>query len=257
MKTQPLNPHKMRIEIVAQIFPGVRHLPGSMAPRSVEQYCQLVCYYFTWCATTQDSPLDPDAFRAWRQHMIDTTHLAPATINMRLNAVKACVKASAKMGAIPHTLAADFHLVDRVKPASLRHRIKNRQHHRYRPEDIRAICNQPDPTTPIGLRDRALLHVLASSGCRISEAIGIQQAHIVPFGEGWGVHILEPKGEAESRLAPLSLEAHTWITRWLQQRDHYVRTPWVFTGNQGNAGRPTDKPMSRHTAWQRIHKYTF
>lgn len=42
------------------------------------------------------------------------------------------------------------------------------------PEDVRAILHQPDLTTPLGLRDRALLLFLYNTGARVSEALAVQ-----------------------------------------------------------------------------------
>jgi integrase len=97
--------------------------------------------------------------------MVEETTLSPHTINRRVNAIKSLVKASARRGAIPSTVAADFQLIETVRVRALRLRLKPHPP-LLTAEQVRQLCRLPNPLTFAGLRDRALLFTLATSGCR-------------------------------------------------------------------------------------------
>ncbi len=68
-----------------------------------------------------------------------------------------------------------------------------------RPADITQLVAAPDPTTPTGLRDSALIELLYASGARVSEAVGLD---IPAVDLGGGLVRLLGKGRKE-RIVPL------------------------------------------------------
>src|SRR4029077_9836240 len=77
-------------------------------------------------------------------------------------------------------------------------------------EDVDALLAQPDTSTPLGLRDRALIELLYATGMRVSELVGVRDADL---------HLDEQyltcigKGNKE-RLIPIGEQASAWITRY-------------------------------------------
>ncbi|MEO6594955.1 MAG: tyrosine recombinase [Planctomycetota bacterium] len=87
------------------------------------------------------------------------------------------------------------------------------------PVEVDALLTQPFDESPQGHRDRAILEVLYSTGCRVSECAGMRLPHL-DLDEGI-VRVLG-KGQKE-RLALLGKPACAAITSWLPERQRLVR----------------------------------
>lgn len=82
------------------------------------------------------------------------------------------------------------------------------------PAQIEALLDQPDTTTPWGLRDRALLEVIYSSGLRISEALDLELQDIDT--ENGFIYVRHGKG-GKSRAVPMGATAAQWLSRYIQE----------------------------------------
>ena len=80
------------------------------------------------------------------------------------------------------------------------------------------LLSAPDPSTPIGLRDRAILETIYSAGLRVSELTGLD---IDDLDLDDGVATIRGKGKRE-RLAVLGRLARQAIRRWLAARDRWL-----------------------------------
>ena len=78
---------------------------------------------------------------------------------------------------------------------------------------VEALLHAPDPSTPLGLRDRAMLELMYASGLRVSELVGVRM-HELDLRAG--VLRVTGKGRKE-RLVPFGQEAQHWLERYLQQ----------------------------------------
>ena len=115
-------------------------------------------------------------------------------------------------------------------------------------KDVEALLAAPNPSTAMGLRDRAMLEVLYATGLRVSELVSIELTQI---NMRQGVVRVVGKGNKE-RLVPLGEEALDWLQRFLDEsRAEFCR------------GRPTEalfptrsgRGMSRQAFWYMIKKY--
>jgi integrase/recombinase XerD len=81
-------------------------------------------------------------------------------------------------------------------------------------DEIDRVLAGPDVTTPLGIRDRAMLEFLYSTGLRVSEAWRIKTADVDL--EGGRVLVREGKG-AKDRVSPLGKAAVEWLGRYLAE----------------------------------------
>ncbi len=110
---------------------------------------------------------------------------------------------------------------------------------------VEALLAAPDPATPLGLRDRAMLELMYASGLRVSELVGLPTGQ-VSLVEG-AVRVTG-KGSKE-RLVPFGEEARAWIERYVAE----ARAA-ILGGKQSHALFVTvlGGPMTRQMWWKRI-----
>ncbi|MGO8748252.1 MAG: tyrosine-type recombinase/integrase [Thermoguttaceae bacterium] len=81
------------------------------------------------------------------------------------------------------------------------------------PEDCRQLLDAPDRTTPVGIRDRAIIGVLAYSACRVGEVATLK---VGDYKTSTGHRLLEIFGKGgKERRTPLHAEAVERIEAWL------------------------------------------
>lgn len=254
MVTKQPSQHKDNLAELARSFPGLGDLTSQVGAETLRVYHLAGRAYLTWCAFDTDRARNPQTLRAWRDHLVQEGRLSPQTINGRLAAIRSLISVSAACGAVPPLLSAQFALVEAVTRSAVRHRLKPEQHRRYTPQNVCQLCRAPDPQTLVGLRDRALLTTLASSGCRIAEVVGLQREHLRVLETGYGIQVLG-NGQPPVRLVPLNREAYDGIHRWLTARDQRCTSPWIFTGFGTHGRVPTTRPLTGYQAWHIVKQY--
>src|SRR5687768_16724117 len=80
--------------------------------------------------------------------------------------------------------------------------------------EVELLLSQPDVSTETGLRDRAILELMYSSGLRVSEAVNIQIKDIDLDG---GVLTTTGKG-SKTRRVPVGTSAVEWLKSYLALR---------------------------------------
>jgi len=115
------------------------------------------------------------------------------------------------------------------------------------PSQVEALLAAPDTTTPLGLRDRAILEVMYATGLRASELIGLESGNVdlqVGLVKVFG------KGRKE-RLVPLGRVAGRWVERYLSEvRGRLVkgRLPVLFVSQRGSK-------LSRMGLWGLVRRH--
>src|SRR5580700_454407 len=121
-----------------------------------------------------------------------------------------------------------------------------------RMEDVDRLLNQPDPATPQGLRDRAILEVLYSTGLRVSELVHLK---ISDMDMRMGCLRCIGKGDKE-RLVPVGRRALAAVQTYLGKsrplllgkRPAGNAVPWLFINRFGNR-------LSRIAIWRLLTAY--
>ena len=112
------------------------------------------------------------------------------------------------------------------------------------------LINAPGTTTPLGLRDRAILELMYASGLRVSEVVEL------PFGQinlSAGLVQVTGKGSKE-RIVPIGEVAIEWVEKYLvSSRPILVKQKWVETLFVSRIGRT----MTRQTLWHRVKNLSF
>lgn len=257
---EPARPATTLLQIVAPLSRAIFNerigfdatiLAGQLAPSSITMYARDFGAYCQF-AGTPEAALQPETLARWRTQLAQATDLSPNTINRMLSAVKRLMREAAGQGMLSHDLAKTFADVAGVKAAALKNRTKKHGRTRISPVDMRRLCESPDRSTLIGVRDAALLATMASSGARAAEVATLTVGQLLQRDEGYLISI-RGKNDAEYRDAPLSRKAHALILAWIRQRP--IVSQYVFTGFAGRSGAPLDKPLSEVSLWRIVQKY--
>jgi tyrosine recombinase XerC len=105
---------------------------------------------------------------------------------------------------------------------------------------INTLIEKPDTSNLGGMRDRAILETLYSTGIRVSELVGLDMSDIDQIG---GVVKVLGKGSKE-RIVPIGEKALDAIRKYNDKKDRRSRSrDAAFLNNRG--GRLTDRSVRR------------
>jgi integrase/recombinase XerD len=114
--------------------------------------------------------------------------------------------------------------------------------------EVEQLLEQPNPQTPLGTRDRAMLELLYATGMRVSELtqlpthqINLEGGYVLVYGKG-----------SKERIVPLGKEAMKWVDLYLKTaREKLAKgreSPTLFINRSG-------KGMSRQQFWKNLKAY--
>jgi integrase/recombinase XerD len=118
-------------------------------------------------------------------------------------------------------------------------------------EEVEKILARPDEKTPLGLRDRAMLEVLYSTGLRVSELISLR---VMDVDRSAGCIRCIGKGDKE-RIVPIGKKALSLVERYLRDarprligRKQQPSAPALFINSRGGT-------LSRVGVWKILSAY--
>jgi site-specific recombinase XerD len=190
------------------------------------------------------SDIDENLIRKWRMWLnrLGTNtndEMSKVTQNYHLIAMRSFLRFCAKRGY--DTLTAD-----KIELA----RTKRPQVTFLTPEELERLAAQPKTETLNGLRDRAIIELLFSSGLRVSELVGLDRDHINLKRREF---MVRGKGQKDRPIF-ISSEAANWIGKYLEKRQDNAKPLFIrYSGtkkidNSGNFQRLTARSIQRMVA---------
>lgn len=171
-----------------------------LSPTTAQKYDYRLSRLVKWLG---DSDLTADAIRKFRVYL-NRQDLASSTQYHYAVTIRAFLKYLAKSDIkAPDPEKVELGKYDRT--AGLKF---------LNPKQLEDLLNQPDTSTKIGLRDRAILELFFSTGLRVSELVGLNVDDIDLERQEFSV---VGKGSTR-RVVFLSSSAKQWLSRYLERR---------------------------------------
>ena len=181
-----------------------------LSARTVEIRDRMLRLFIRWCSERDlDRPQDVTRpiLESYQRHVFHTRKsngepLSFATQQQRLGPVKAFFRWLARENLILADPASDLEL------PRARHRLPR---HVLTPEEVERILAQTALHGDLGIRDRAILETLYSTGIRRAELVNLTVRDVDPQSET--LLVRQGKG-GKDRFVPLGQRAATWIERY-------------------------------------------
>ena len=209
---------------------------------TVEAYQRDLCQCAQFLATKRArdgwTQVRGDDISAWLQSL-DEADLSAASLARKLSAVRHC----ARFLVAEKAISADFtELLSAPKLARLLPETLS-------PEEVDALLEAPSRHSAKGLRDRAFLELMYSSGLRVSELCAL---HLQDVDLEEGFLRVQAGKRGKDRLVPVGRRAAEAVGRYLHNgRPQLVRPKTgsiLFLSNRGTG-------LSRKTIWHWIKQY--
>jgi integrase/recombinase XerD len=215
-----------------------------LAAHTLESYARdlAALHAFAAAAGARPESLDRHALEAFvRQQM--TRGLSPRSVARSVAAVRGFYRFLVLDGRLTSSPADDLH-----PPAAWPALPKVLSL-----DDVDALIAQPDVSTPLGLRDRAMIELLYATGLRVSELINVRatdlhldEAYLTCIGKG-----------SKERIVPIGDQA----ARWIEQYRREARPALVRRVQKVHARRETlfvnarGGPLTRVGFWKILKQY--
>jgi integrase/recombinase XerD len=112
--------------------------------------------------------------------------------------------------------------------------------------EIETLLSQPDVSTEIGLRDRAILELMYASGLRVSEAVNVKLSDL---DLDLGILTTTGKG-SKTRRVPVGSSAVEWLKSYsaVRRKKENIEVQNLFV-------TPLGRPINRQKIYQFIREY--
>ena len=187
---------------------GWLQLEANKSPNTVRAYAGEIRRFGGFLAarghTLQMDDLTREDLRAYQRHLAGTLKAA-ASRARALVAVRSWLRWLAREELVERDLS------NRITLPKLEQRLPKPMN----PDELARLLERLPRTTPIEKRDRALVYFLISTGCRISEALGLERTDVPRQGNRL---VVTGKG-AKQRAVYLTEDAKTAVDEYLDARE--------------------------------------
>jgi site-specific recombinase XerD len=216
-------------------------LEQNRSKKTIQNYSHYLTRLSDFAGEIQLKDIDSELIRKWRMWLnrlptSNADELSKMTQNYHLIALRSFLRFCAKRN-------WDTLQPDKIELA----RTKRPQVTFLTPEELGRLTAQPDVSKLNGLRDRAILELLFSSGLRVSELVGLDRDHINLKRREF---MVRGKGQKDRPIF-ISPEAAEWIDKYLQKRADNTKPLFIrYSGskkvdNSGNFSRLTARSVQR------------
>ena len=235
MNTKKPEDSRTRIGVLAaQYLEGLRLRRYS--PRSVETYAGAIADLIATVGKTDPRLVTARDLEGYRGKL-QARGFKPASVSVYLRAIRQFFRHLEERQLVFENPAAG------LPPIRLRETVQPVPTE----EEMRILLAQPDVATPVGIRDRAILETLYSTGARRQELAGMR-AGAVNLKEG--VVRVMGKGQRE-RMAPLGPSAIAWLERYLDDvRPAFANATSGETLWLAHSGKPLDGNALQAMMWR-------
>jgi len=210
--------------------------------KTIRNYDHYLTRLIDFAGEIQVGDINPELVRRWRMWLNrlgtnTSDELSKTTLNYHLIALRSFLKFCAKR---------DWPTMP-VEKVELAHTVR-KQVTFLQEDELERIFAQPDLKTPAGLRDRAILELLFSSGLRVSELVGLDREHVNTKRREF---MVRGKGQKDRPIF-ISEAAAYWVELYLQTRTDTMKALFINYGgrqtekdNTGNYKRLTARSVQR------------
>ncbi len=235
---------RMRFSKAKTDFLEYLEIEQNRSQKTIRNYDHYLTRLLDYQGDLNVGDIDDELVRKWRLWLnrLGTNvsdELGSATLNYHLIALRSFLKFCSKRG-IP-TLAPT-----RIELA----RTKRKQVTWLDEDELERLFAQPDTAKLAGMRDRAILELLFSSGLRVSELVGLDRDHVNLKRREF---MVRGKGEKDRPIF-VSPEAADWLQKYLDARKDNTKPLFIrYMGNKkvdlsGNYHRLTARSVQRLVA---------
>jgi integrase/recombinase XerD len=216
--------------------------------RTIENRTNYLIYFIRWCderGLAQPREITIPIVERYQRYLHyyrkkDGDPLSVRSQHLRLTSIRSYFKWLAKNNFILYNPVADIDL------PRLEHRLPK---HVLTERETEKVINQPDIGEPLGIRDRAILEVLYSTGIRRMEVINLK---IHDVDEDRGTLMVRLGKGKKDRMVPVGERALAWVRKYV----HDVRPDLVVDPDDGTLFLTTyAEPFTRNRMTQLVRDY--